>query len=239
MVAFVFTFSIIITSVGVVSAVGFSVLEDVQADEQALNAQRGFQSLGQNLNEVDRSHVPGRSGEISLSEGALYVDSGGDGPTFEVTVDGGPTYTTEVGTIVYESQKDGTRIALEAGGVVREDEFAERGVVVQSPNVVCGSDYAIVSVLEVVSDENVRGGEGTIQIVGRERSSSLLYSNTAGGVTVNYADSEFNEAWAGHFDGSGEWTNVDGTDAKCDFGGPSSDGQVIVRRTVIEIQFVG
>lgn len=240
-VAFTLTFSIIITSVGIVSAVGFSVLQDVQADEQSLNAQRGFQSLGESFNEIDRGHVPGRSGEISLSEGALYTrtGSGSDRSTLEVNVDGN-TYTTDVGTLVYESQADSTQILLESGAVLRKDKFADQAIVVQSPNMVCdtgsGSPYAIVSIVKLTSDENTQGGDGTVQIVGREESSTLLYSDLAGSVTVDYGDSQYTDAWEQHFDGEGDWSTTGSDEAECSFSG---DGQVIVRRTVIDVDFVG
>jgi hypothetical protein len=249
-VAFVFTFSIIITSVGVVSAVGFSVLEDVQADEQSLNAQRGFQSLGESFNEIDRSHVPGRSGEITLSEGALFVRTGGgsDRSTLGVSVDtdgdgdlmggGDQTYSTDIGTLVYESQADGTRVAVESGAVIRKDKFADQAVMVQPPTMTCatgGSAYAVVSVVKFVSDDNTQGGDGTVQIVAREQSSTLLYGDsTATQVEVAFGDSRYVEAWRDHFESDGDWT-VSGDTATCSVGG----GQVIVRRTVIDLEFVG
>jgi len=209
----------------------------VQSDEQALNAQRGFQSLGENLNQIDRRQVPGRSGEISLSGGALFADSGSNGPTLEVSTDTGETFTTETGRIVYRSGDD-TRVLLENGAVIRKDERADQGIVVQRPNVVCkggANPYAVVSIVKLDADVNSIGGDGTVQIVGREQSSTLLYSDTASDVTVDYSGSDFQDAWSTHFDRTGDWDDTGGA-AECDFGG--GDGHVIVRRTVIEIDFV-
>jgi hypothetical protein len=235
-VAFVFTFSIIITSVGVVSGVGFSVMEDVRDDEQALNAQRSFQTLGENLNQIDRGGVPGRAGEISLNGGLVLVESGSEGPTFEVVTDG-DTFTSKTGRIVYQSGGGDTEILLEAGGVIRKDERSDRGFVVQRPNIVCGSEYAIVSIVKIVGDADTVAGDSTVQIRGREQSSTLLYSDDdATSVTVDYSGSQFDESWNGHFDREGDW-DVDtlANTAECDVG---SDGHVIVRRTVIEITVV-
>jgi len=238
-VAFVFTFSIIITSVGVVSGVGFSVMEDVRDDEQALNAQRSFQTLGENLNQIDRGGVPGRAGEISLSGGLVLVESGSEGPTFEVETDGN-TFTSETGRIVYQSSGDDTEILLEAGGVIRKDERSDQGFVVQRPNIVCstsGSKYAIVSIVEIVGNADTVAGDSTVQIRGREQSSTLLYSDDdATSVTVDYSGSQFDESWNGHFDREGDWdVDTSANTAECDVG---SDGHVIVRRTVIEITVV-
>ncbi len=234
-VAFVFTFSIIITSVGVVSAVGFSVLEDIQSDEQALNAQRGFQALGDNLNDIDRRHVPARSGEVTLNDGRIRVANGSGSSTIEVTT-GSDTYTTDVGYLEYLSQDEAARIVLESGAVIREDENADQGIVVRRPNVACrtsGSPYAVVSVVKFVSGSTTKGGDGTVRISARRQSSTLLYSGNASSVTVDYSGSEFTDAWNTYFDGADDWT-ASGTSATCNVG----SGHVIVRRTVVEVTLV-
>lgn len=242
-VAFVFTFSIIITSVGVVSAVGFSVLEDIQGNEQALNAQRGFQALSDNINDIDRRHVPGRSGEVTLNDGRLLVENGSSSSTLGVTVEDGSTTlydgSTDVGYLEYTEQEDDTRIVLESGAVIRKDKNADQGIVVRRPNFACrtsGDSYAVVSVVKIVSSSNTRGGDGTVQIVAREQSSKLLYSSTdATDVTVNYGGSDFADAWGTDFEGAGDWS-TSGTSATCNVG---PNGHVIVRQTVIEIALVG
>lgn len=239
-IAFVLTFSIIITSVGVVSAVGFSVLQGVQEDEQALNAQRGFQTLADSFGEIDRGHAPSRSGEISLSDGVVFTRTGSaSNSTLDVEIGiSGPnrTYANDVGTLLYRSEGEQTTIGIQSGAVFRKDKFSDRAVMVQSPSFACTDDVAIVSLVVFESDTNVRGGDGTVQITASEQSSTLLWANSsAQNVTVEYGGNRFNESWAGYFEDEEGWSENGGS-AICEVGG---SGTVIVRRTVIEINFVG
>jgi hypothetical protein len=87
--------------------VGFSAIEEIRGDEQALNAQRAFQTLGESLNEIDRQQVPGRSGEISLSGGTLLADSGADGPAFEVSTSTGEWQSVDDTDAVCDVGSDG------------------------------------------------------------------------------------------------------------------------------------
>ena len=111
-------------------------------------------------------------------------------------------------------------------------------IVVQRPDIARKggeNPYAVVSVVEFVADVDGIGGDGTVQIVGREQFSTPLYSDDATSVTVDYGGSESSDAWETYSGRTGEWQGVDDTDAVCDVG---SDGRVIVRRTVVEVDVV-
>lgn len=242
-IAFVFVFSIIITSVGVVSAFGFKVLRDIQSDEQAVNAVRGMEALGDNLGNVQRGHAPGRSGELKLSEGTVYVRQNSQA---EVSLDCagggyeacGQTFAFDMGTLYYQMVDRETNVTYEGGAVFREDRGGSP-VMVDRPRLICGDDYAVVSVVTLTSSAGGQGGSGTVQINGRERSTRLYRSpNETHEVTMNIVDSRFTSGWADYFeDGDNDWTWDDPTTtATCDFSG--DDGTVLVRRTVIEIDFV-
>ncbi|RLM84024.1 hypothetical protein D3D01_22575, partial [Haloarcula sp. Atlit-7R] len=49
---FVFVFSIIVLSLGLVSTVGFSQIEEVRNDQQLENAERSFRIVAQNIEEL-------------------------------------------------------------------------------------------------------------------------------------------------------------------------------------------
>ena len=52
---------------------------------------------------------------------------------------------------------------------------------VRCPDIVCeggANPYAVVSVVKFVADVNGVGGDGTVQVVGREQSSTLFTATT-------------------------------------------------------------
>ncbi|PSQ16262.1 hypothetical protein BRD00_11245 [Halobacteriales archaeon QS_8_69_26] len=242
--AFVFVFSIIITSVGIVSAFGFRALQDIQGDEQANNAVRGMESLGHNLGNVQRGHAPGRTGELKLSNGKIYVRENSE---ISVTVDcggGAPppgcdsTFDFDMGTLYYDMESRDTNVTYENGAVFREDRGGSP-LVVDGPRFICGDDYAVVSVVTLVSDAGAPGGGGTVQVIGREQETKLHFANdSVDTVRITVQDSRFDEGWVDYFQSDdNEWT-VSSTSppiATCDVG---SDGKVFVRRTIIDIDFI-
>jgi len=243
-VAFVFVFSIIITSVGVVSAFGFEVLRDIQNDEQAVNAVRGMEALGDNLGNVQRGHAPGRSGELKLSEGTVYVRQNSQveiyaqcSPNVSFLCDASSSdpLTFDVGTLFYDMTDRETEVTYEGGAVFRKDR-AGSPVMVSTPQLICGSDHAVVSIVTLVSDGEARGGGGTVQISGRERETKLFTTvpaDSANQVTVDFTNSRFESGWDSYFsDDDNQWTSTGGGAGEC----AASD--IYVRQTVIEIDFV-
>jgi hypothetical protein len=236
--AFIFTFSIIITSVGVVSAVGFSSLRDIQEGEQAVNAERAFVTLGENLGNVERGHAPGRSGELRLNQGSLYVQ---DGREVSVSVDdgsgSGPSFgPRDLQALYYDMDGSKTNVVLEGGAVFRED----RGnvVAVEGPSIMCNGDRAVVSLVEMRHDGTIPGGTGTVQVTGREESSELLYSGAAENVTIDLSShgvDGYASAWEDELTGDG-WaeTGTDG-EVECDL---DAGGRAYVRVTTIRLNFV-
>lgn len=237
-VAFVFVFSIIITSVGIVSAFGFGALRDIQNDEQAVNAVRGMEALGHNLGNIQRGHAPGRTGELKLSDGTVYVEEQSEMAVVPVC-SGSPgcnhIFTFDMGTLYYDMDDSKTRVAVESGGVFRQGRQGSP-VVVDEPRFMCGPDYAVVSVVTLRSDGSAPGGQGTVQVIGRERETRLHFANdTVARVEVTPMDTEFGPAWESYFDSPDNGWTFSGGVAECSF---SAGGKVFIRQTIIEIEFV-
>jgi hypothetical protein len=70
-IGYVLVFSLIIATVGIVTAVGFSTIEDRQRDERINNVERAFDVFAANVEDVYRGGAPSRATEIRLSGGTL------------------------------------------------------------------------------------------------------------------------------------------------------------------------
>jgi hypothetical protein len=244
-VAFTIVFGIIVSSVAIVSVVGFSTLQDVQTSEQGLNAQRAFQSVGDNLGELGAGQTPARTSEIDAQDGTIRISTLSSGPEMTVTVDDGASETVlndrPIGSLTYELPSIDRTIGIESGAVFnREDSGA---VMIESPRFVCrkpssGESSAIVSVMVLAPTEGAQGQSGSdVQIRGSYNASSrLLYSNVDGtnkDVSVEVVDSQFDSAWesgVADSDGSGGWTVNSGA-AEC-----NGVENVFVRLTVVNVE---
>lgn len=128
-VGFVLVFSLITMSVGVVYVAGFEGLTAARDAERVNNAERAFDVMAHNVEDIDRTGAPGRSTEVKLADAQLSFGEettvewcwDGDGDD-DLSDDCGPTSpsTTETETlrpIVFEA--DGTQLVYENGAVVR------------------------------------------------------------------------------------------------------------------------
>ena len=68
---FVFIFVLIVSSTGFVYTIGTSNLQDVRDQERLNNAERAFDVMAENMNDLERRSVPARSTEIKLSEAQI------------------------------------------------------------------------------------------------------------------------------------------------------------------------
>ena len=119
---YVLVFSLVISTIGAVMIFGFSGLEDRQEVEQVNNAERAFDVLADNFDDMRRYEDPSRATEIRLAGGTLSLGE-------EVTVavgqgSGGTLDATEqtnvtLRPLVYES--DGGIVVYEVGMVFRSD----------------------------------------------------------------------------------------------------------------------
>lgn len=128
LIGFVFVFSLIVSSVGIVSVVGLGGLQDTRDAARIDNTELAFDVLANNIEDIRRRSVPGRATEIRLGGGELTT---GNETVVRVTV-GGDTRNRTIEPIVYEA--DDTRIVYENTAVLRQER--DGAVFVREPSFV-------------------------------------------------------------------------------------------------------
>jgi hypothetical protein len=72
---YVLVFSLVVTSVLLVTVGGLATVEDARDSEQAQNAERSFQVVADNFASIYERNAPSRSTEISLGESEIFYNS--------------------------------------------------------------------------------------------------------------------------------------------------------------------
>lgn len=236
-IGFVLTFAVIVASVGIVSTFGMQALEDIQGYEQENNAQRAFQVMAENFEEIERGRAPRRSSELKLHEGGLTVVNES---SFQVGVTGtGFNRTIYPQRIQYERKN--TFIGYENGATLRGDILSGGSAMQHRPELVCRQDRAVISFVELNTSFSRSLAGGTLRVTGDVESSKLLYprnrtgeQNATSGSQVNVTvDSEFGSGWANYFENAGRWNRNNVRKWSC-----KDVDQVYIRKTVIDVIFV-
>lgn len=189
-VGFVLIFSLISLSVGAVYVGGFSGLQSARDAEQLNNAERAFDVLADNMDDIAESDAPNRATEFKLYGSDFYVD-GGTRFTVRITNLGDtPTYSVQTHPLVYNMRNSPTSLSYVNGAVVREDRGG--AVFLNEPTFVfrtdaSGDKTAIVPLIETrEAGKSAVGGTGTVLIQSRHVLSEALTTRTGGDYTVEF-----------------------------------------------------
>lgn len=203
--AFILTFSIILGSVGLLYATGFTAMSDYQEDEQLTNAERAMSALADNFNVlIQYDGLTERNGELSLRDGRLVVDDEGTTMTLEVEGEGTPLDDDHLGSITYE--KGQRSIAYEGGGVFRNETSGD--VLRERPQLKCEDDVAIVSLVVVEGETGSIQTSGSTQV--RVEKIDTDVTTADGNVTVEVDSPSHGNGWESAFD-RGEWDDSGGS----------------------------
>ncbi|SFL08247.1 hypothetical protein SAMN04487950_2346 [Halogranum rubrum] len=121
--SFVFVFALITMSIGTVYVVGYGGLQDVRDNERITNAERAFDVLADNLQDIYRDGAPGRATELKLADANLRF---GTETRMNVSVnnlDGTSSWDSNdisLTPLVYQAG-DETALVYEGGMVLRVD----------------------------------------------------------------------------------------------------------------------
>jgi FlaG/FlaF family flagellin (archaellin) len=252
-ISFVFAFSFIILSVGLVYSVGFGALTEFQNDQQVAGATVTMESLGNSFEEIQRGGGPVRTSEIRLADGSIALTGGavmnvtvsdGGGNTLAVTnsTDDPEKKTPTFVTRALSYRYDDTSVSYEGGAVFNRQDNGGTSVL-RAPPIRCSSDVAIISVVSLELSGGVKSvdSRNTVSVEAIRRSQRLVYpapNNTASdaaSVTIDLTSSPNMEGWESYLDErAADNSNLISTASgyRCD------TNRVIVRHTVVRVFFI-
>lgn len=214
---YVIIFALIISVIGFVTAVGMPALTNVQDSEQASNAERAFDVVGDNLAAVYERDAPSRSTEIDLGDSTIYY---AEPVTINVTVDG-TSNETQLRPIVLRVS-DETSLIYEGGAVFRED--GDNGFVLRDPPMLLSSDRIHVPVVKTTAPAVESAGGTTILLRGESTQRSIQRSERSGASQANISiESPRYELWKRYFV---EETGITESDCTVDAGAETVECQV-------------
>ena len=202
-VSFVLVFALIVASVGTVYAVGVTELESTRDAERVENAQRAFDVLADNLNDLIEG-APSRGTEVKLAAATLRS---ADDARLNLTVDPAGTASTSweaaLSPLVYDVQAGG-QVRLSNGAVLR-DSARGTATVVRGPPLVVDDDRVLITMIkqEHVGSAAV-GGDRTVRIRMAASRPRRFYDNesVAHSVSMNLT-TPYTDAWARHYESVG------------------------------------
>ena len=163
--SFVLVFALVIGSIAIVYTVGLGGLQDARDHERINNAERAFEVLGENLDDVVLDGAPSRSTQIRMSDATLSVEESTHLEITGVDPDTGEEYNyppQQVRSIAFESG-DST-VSYSAGAVVRSDGDGG-GVMVREPPFLFEDDRVVIPVVRLSSGGSVAvSGDQVVQV---------------------------------------------------------------------------
>ena len=201
-VSFVLVFALIVASVGTVYAVGVTELESTRDAERVENAQRAFDVLADNLNDLIEG-APSRGTEVKLAAATLRS---ADDARLNLTVDPAGTASTSweaaLSPLVYDVQAGG-QVRLSNGAVLR-DSARGTATVVRGPPLVVDDRVLITMIKQEHVGPAAVGGDRTVRIRMAASRPRRFYDNesVAHSVSMNLT-TPYTDAWARHYESVG------------------------------------
>lgn len=206
-IGFVFIFSLILVSIGLVYVAGFDSMGDVRTGEQLRNAERTFETVERNFDDIERRQAPSRAAEINLNGGTVQVD---ESSSIRINVTGAPfDRTVDTGRLTYSLGNQ--RIDYENGAVVRASD--EHSVVLTDAKLECGEDVAILSVVTLGGEAGSITGTDVVTIYNRRVQTNLSYptNRTSHQTGVNVEITSPNaDGWNAYLADRDGWEDADG-----------------------------
>lgn len=178
---FILIFALITSSVGLVYVVGFDGLVGARNYERVNNAERAFDVLADNVEDITNRRAPGRATEIKLADASLEM---GDPVVVNVTgvdtTDPSRNFSAEyeLRPIVYDADT-GTRIVYSGGALIRSRDG--EGVMVIEPDYLLDGDRVVIPVIQTRAAGGTDVSGSTTALVRTTHSGTELAVGTSEG----------------------------------------------------------
>lgn len=209
---FIFVFATVITAVAIVSTTGFAGLQAVQQAEEANNAERAFEILDDNVDDLVTGRAPHRGTEVKLADAELAL-----GDPVNVTVSGEQTtdpsqnfsYTYDIRPLEYEVGD--TTLIYAGGAIIRQDRAGM--VMIREPAFVFSDRELVLPIVQTRPGETTAvGGSHTVNVRTSLAETSLLVVETEPYHVEYEVTSDQADAWEAYFESTGA-DNVTRTDS--------------------------
>lgn len=189
-------FGLVITTVGFVTVLGLPELEDIQRTEQAANAERAFNVVGDNMAAVYERGVPSRSTEIDLGGSTMYY---GENVSMGVEIDGTEVANRSFRPVILRVN-DRTQLIFEGGALFRSQ--TDGGVILEQPPLLLKDDRVHVPIVQTTAPAIESAGGTTVLLRGESQARSVEASRRSGpsDVTITITNSPRYELWQRYFE---------------------------------------
>lgn len=189
---YVLVFSLVVSTIGMVYTTGLGGLDDVRESEKLSNAERAFDVLDANVEDLVGGTAQTRATEIKLEGATLDFE---DPVIVNVSNANGSFYRAEMRPIYFVGETDDTRIVYENGAILRED--GDSAVVRNEPDISFGEKTVIPLVVTRTRDSG-RSGSGTVLVRTEVADRSVVRLPAEGGDATITVTSPRADAWADH-----------------------------------------
>lgn len=199
-VGYILVFSLIFLTVGFVSLSGLPTLDAAKESEQVQNAERAFDILDNNLEEIYKHGAPSRSTEISAESGTVELR---DPVTINVSVteatSGNVTYTNRQITPIVFTGIGATEYVYSAGAIFSQQPG--NSFMISEPPFEFDDNRGFVTIVRTFSKKQISASGGTVLIRATSASRSVEVADTSlqeteyEQLTINVSDSPRLDSW--------------------------------------------
>lgn len=203
--SFALVFGLVIGSIAIVYTFGLGGLADARDHERINNAERAFEVLGENLEDIVLEGAPSRSTQIRMADATLSV---GDGAYLQISgkdpATGNEYYlpTYQLRSVSFSAGDSSVRYV---GGAVIRSDAGGNGVMTRDPPFVFDSDRAAIQIVRLSSAGSVAvSGDRVVQVRTERtlRSDRVVERRSFGSVELNVSTST-PEPWHRYFESQG------------------------------------